>query len=191
MMSFNDYGHWCGPGNTGQPPVDSLDQCCEEHDGCYGLVMAAGECQVGPRWCQVVPRRAAGDCWLLQVPHPLLASYSWSRGTDSAGLVCDDCGWVQEKCRRQEGCRGPLMSDCAGVRGWPRLAAPRSAPATPACVTSPWPPASMRPTGAPRPCLDCLDETPVIKLCGNNKILDISICTWYFYKVHIVCRYIY
>ena len=58
MMSFNDYGHWCGPGNTGQPPVDSLDQCCEEHDGCYGLVMTAGECQVGPRWCQVVPGAA-------------------------------------------------------------------------------------------------------------------------------------
>ena len=61
-----------------------------------------------------------------------------------------------------QGAGGALMSDCAGVRGWPRLAAPRSAPATPACVTSPWPPASMRPTGAPRPCLDCLDEAPVI-----------------------------
>ena len=56
MMSFNDYGHWCGPGNTGQPPVDRLDQCCEEHDGCYGLVMATGECQVGPGCCQVGPR---------------------------------------------------------------------------------------------------------------------------------------
>lgn len=39
------YGNWCGPGWSGgqwgpiegpNPPVDSLDTCCQTHDRCYG-----------------------------------------------------------------------------------------------------------------------------------------------------------
>jgi RHS repeat-associated protein len=31
---INIYGNWCGPGGRG-PVLDSLDQCCFDHDSCY------------------------------------------------------------------------------------------------------------------------------------------------------------
>ena len=30
----NIHGNWCGPGGKG-PALDSVDQCCREHDACY------------------------------------------------------------------------------------------------------------------------------------------------------------
>ena len=61
-------------GNNGQPPVDDIDACCEEHDNCYDSVMTSGSCEL---------------------PHPMLVSYSWSvvngNHEDGGTLVCDDC----------------------------------------------------------------------------------------------------
>jgi RHS repeat-associated protein len=31
---INIYGNWCGPGGSG-PVLDTLDQCCYDHDSCY------------------------------------------------------------------------------------------------------------------------------------------------------------
>lgn len=31
---INIHGNWCGPGGSG-PVLDSLDQCCFDHDSCY------------------------------------------------------------------------------------------------------------------------------------------------------------
>lgn len=31
----NIYGNWCGPGGSG-PVLDPVDQCCYDHDSCYG-----------------------------------------------------------------------------------------------------------------------------------------------------------
>ena len=68
-------------GNNGQPPVDDIDECCQQHDNCYDNVMTSGTCEL---------------------PHPMLVSYSWSMVStnhdDGGTLLCDDCatesGWV-------------------------------------------------------------------------------------------------
>ncbi|KAL1269583.1 hypothetical protein QQF64_031872 [Cirrhinus molitorella] len=39
LLDFADYGCFCGLGGTGTP-VDQLDQCCFNHDSCYGKVQA-------------------------------------------------------------------------------------------------------------------------------------------------------
>ena len=72
---------WCpssAAGNNGQPPVDNIDACCEEHDNCYDNVMTSGSCDL---------------------PHPMLVSYSWSvvstNYDDGTTLVCDDCATTQ------------------------------------------------------------------------------------------------
>ncbi len=33
--SIIDYGNWCGPGDKGSPPIDTLDRQCQKHDKCY------------------------------------------------------------------------------------------------------------------------------------------------------------
>ncbi|KAK6168844.1 hypothetical protein SNE40_020016 [Patella caerulea] len=33
---YNDYGCFCGLGNSGHKPVDDADACCRKHDNCYG-----------------------------------------------------------------------------------------------------------------------------------------------------------
>ena len=43
---MSHYGHWCGVGNDGQEPLDNMDECCKQHDGCYDAVMTSGQCQV-------------------------------------------------------------------------------------------------------------------------------------------------
>ena len=92
LLSMSHYGHWCGVGNDGQEPLDNMDECCKQHDGCYDAVMTSGQCQVEQTddisiLCFIVRS-------IFQVPHPLLSSYSWSRDSEDA-LVCDDCAeWV-------------------------------------------------------------------------------------------------
>ena len=44
---MSHYGHWCGVGNDGQEPLDDMDECCKQHDGCYDAVMTSGQCEVG------------------------------------------------------------------------------------------------------------------------------------------------
>ncbi|XP_069104330.1 basic phospholipase A2 3-like [Argopecten irradians] len=34
--TVNDYGCFCGLGQNGHRPLDNIDRCCYEHDGCYG-----------------------------------------------------------------------------------------------------------------------------------------------------------
>ncbi len=29
LVSLMDYGNWCGPGDNGKSPLDSLDACCQ------------------------------------------------------------------------------------------------------------------------------------------------------------------
>ncbi|CAI9717503.1 basic phospholipase A2 Ts-G6D49-like isoform X1 [Octopus vulgaris] len=41
-FDFNGYGKWCGFGGSGDP-VDSIDNCCRNHDHCYERVNRA-EC---------------------------------------------------------------------------------------------------------------------------------------------------
>ena len=43
---MSHYGHWCGVGNDGQEPLDNMDECCKQHDGCYDAVMTSGQCEV-------------------------------------------------------------------------------------------------------------------------------------------------
>ncbi|CAI2327841.1 unnamed protein product [Caenorhabditis sp. 36 PRJEB53466] len=35
LFNYNRYGCYCGYGGSGVP-VDGIDQCCKEHDECYG-----------------------------------------------------------------------------------------------------------------------------------------------------------
>ena len=46
LLSMSHYGHWCGVGNDGQEPLDNMDECCKQHDGCYDAVMTSGQCEV-------------------------------------------------------------------------------------------------------------------------------------------------
>ncbi|XP_071953128.1 acidic phospholipase A2 DE-III-like [Antedon mediterranea] len=42
-LDYDGYGCYCGYGGTGKP-IDDTDQCCLEHDNCYGDVMKSGMC---------------------------------------------------------------------------------------------------------------------------------------------------
>ncbi|CAL1535492.1 unnamed protein product [Lymnaea stagnalis] len=37
-LEYLNYGCFCGPGGTGDTPKDDVDQCCYQHDECYGSV---------------------------------------------------------------------------------------------------------------------------------------------------------
>ncbi|XP_041354791.1 otoconin-90-like [Gigantopelta aegis] len=37
-LDYNNYGCFCGLGNAGRKPLDTVDACCWRHDYCYGLV---------------------------------------------------------------------------------------------------------------------------------------------------------
>ncbi|CAL1538810.1 unnamed protein product [Lymnaea stagnalis] len=37
-LDYNNYGCFCGLGNSAGHPVDRVDQCCRDHDTCYGHV---------------------------------------------------------------------------------------------------------------------------------------------------------
>merc|ERR1719509_477372 len=44
LAALLHYGNWCGLGNTGRPPVDPVDACCQAHDNCYDAIDGGGAC---------------------------------------------------------------------------------------------------------------------------------------------------
>ena len=68
LVTLTKYQNWCGLGNNGEPPKDSLDACCEEHDNCYGDIQDTGLC----------------------LPHPLMEDYLWT-AMDDDNLSCGVC----------------------------------------------------------------------------------------------------
>ena len=56
LMTLKKYKNWCGLGDNGEPPKDSLDACCEQHDKCYGDIQDTGLC----------------------LPHPIMTDYLWT-----------------------------------------------------------------------------------------------------------------
>ena len=67
LVTLTKYQNWCGLGDNGEPPKDSLDACCEEHDNCYGDIQDTGLC----------------------LPHPLMEDYLWTMDNDT--LSCGVC----------------------------------------------------------------------------------------------------
>merc|ERR1712236_60765 len=67
LLTLTRYNNWCGLGDNGEPPKDSLDACCEEHDNCYGDIQDTGLC----------------------LPHPLMEDYLWTMDNDT--LSCGVC----------------------------------------------------------------------------------------------------
>ncbi|CAI2327814.1 unnamed protein product [Caenorhabditis sp. 36 PRJEB53466] len=43
LFNYNGYGCWCGFGGSGAV-VDGIDQCCKEHDECYGRSVSEDIC---------------------------------------------------------------------------------------------------------------------------------------------------
>ena len=68
LVTLTKYQNWCGLGDNGEPPKDSLDACCEEHDNCYGDIQDTGLC----------------------LPHPLMEDYLWTAMDDDT-LSCGVC----------------------------------------------------------------------------------------------------
>merc|ERR1719369_111641 len=44
MVTMVKYKNWCGLGDNGLTPADTLDACCEEHDNCYGDIQDTELC---------------------------------------------------------------------------------------------------------------------------------------------------
>ncbi|MGH3774494.1 MAG: phospholipase A2 family protein [Pseudonocardiaceae bacterium] len=59
-----NYGNWCGKGGTG-PVLDSMDQCCKEHDECYGEDCDITDLSCREK-CDVCDKKAV-TCWLRAV----------------------------------------------------------------------------------------------------------------------------
>ena len=68
LVTLAKYQNWCGLGNNEEPPKDSLDACCEEHDNCYGDIQNTGLC----------------------LPHPLMEDYLWII-MENQSLSCGVC----------------------------------------------------------------------------------------------------
>ena len=68
LVTLTKYKNWCGLGDNGEPPKDSLDACCEEHDNCYGDIQDTGLC----------------------LPHPIMEDYHWTV-MDNKTLSCGIC----------------------------------------------------------------------------------------------------
>ena len=71
--------------------MDDLDQCCKEHDECFGIV--SDTCKVTAKWeplsryyCIVSIIEVLG----LPIAHGSLLPYSWSLDGEGSA-VCDDC----------------------------------------------------------------------------------------------------
>ncbi|MEE6528227.1 hypothetical protein FKM82_030309, partial [Ascaphus truei] len=43
LLEFNNYGCYCGLGGGGTPK-DTLDRCCQVHDGCYTEAKRLSSC---------------------------------------------------------------------------------------------------------------------------------------------------
>lgn len=80
-----DYGNWCGKGGRGSV-LDTLDQCCKEHDLCYG----GSQCSIFDDVCRPECDRCddqAVQCWLRAI-----AADGARYGTlDNIRYPCADC----------------------------------------------------------------------------------------------------
>ena len=68
LVTLTKYKNWCGLGDNGEPPKDSLDACCEQHDNCYGDIQDTGLC----------------------LPHPIMEDYLWTV-QDNQDISCGVC----------------------------------------------------------------------------------------------------
>ena len=68
LVTLSKYKNWCGLGDNGEPPMDSLDACCEQHDNCYGDIQDTGLC----------------------LPHPIMEDYLWTV-MDNQTISCGVC----------------------------------------------------------------------------------------------------
>jgi hypothetical protein len=94
-----DYGNWCGKGGSG-PVQDTFDQCCKEHDECYGR----NNCSIFDVACWPQCNRcddSAVQCWLRAV-----AADPARYGTlDNIRYPCADCDVSGMTPEKQTRCR--------------------------------------------------------------------------------------
>ena len=93
-----DYGNWCGKGGSG-PVQDTFDQCCKEHDECYGRNCSIFDVACSPE-CDRCDDRAV-QCWLRAV-----AADPARYGTpDTIRYPCADCAVTGMTPEKQTRCR--------------------------------------------------------------------------------------